>query len=191
MGFLDDMQSTLQRGADSASRSLEISSINGQIKDAEKRRLSFAAQLGASLYEATKDDEKLREGREDMYDQIAGIDSEIDGYRDRIAQIEREEEEAKAAAEASAAAQAAAEAAAQSAPAVAPSSEGVECPFCHNVMAGTDKFCAGCGKPMAEVREYYAAQSTAEPAAAPACPSCGAAVSEGDKFCMNCGTKLA
>lgn len=117
MGFLDDMQSTLQRGADSASRSLEISSINGQIKDAEKRRLSFAAT----------------------------------------------------------------------------SSDGVECPFCHNAMGATDKFCSGCGKPMAEVQAYYAEHaSQEEPSqAAPVCPGCGAPVNEGDKFCMNCGSSLA
>lgn len=71
------------------------------------------------------------------------------------------------------------------------------CPFCGARMSATDLFCAGCGKPINDIKAAFAAQrQSAAPAAAavpadgPMCPACGAPVAEGDAFCMSCGHKL-
>lgn len=74
MGFLDDVQASLNRGVAGANRGVESMKLKSQLNDANKRRSQLAAQLGASLYEATKDDESFRAGREQLYDGIAQID---------------------------------------------------------------------------------------------------------------------
>lgn len=81
-----------------------------------KRRQALAAQLGASLYDATKDDPTFRAGREAIYDGIAAIDAERAGYQ---AEIDRIEAEAQAAA------------------------VRYTCPFCGSSVAVSDLFCSG------------------------------------------------
>ena len=215
MGFLDDMQAALDRTTAGANRSVQTSSLNRQMSDALKRRQQLAAQLGASLYEATKDDAKFREGREGLYDGIAAIDAERAQIQAQLDELERQS-------------QAAAYAAVT-----------LSCPFCGSRVSQADAFCMGCGKPMADIQaeiarrqqaaqaQAAAAQAAAQqaayaqvPTAAPAqqvagaadqatgagqasapaageaatngstCPSCGAPITEGDAFCMNCGQKL-
>ncbi len=60
MGFLDDVQSTFNRGVAGASRTASVVKLKGQLNDALKRRQGLAAQLGASLYEQTKEDPAFR-----------------------------------------------------------------------------------------------------------------------------------
>lgn len=173
MGFLDDVQASVNRGVAGANRGVESMKLKNQMNDAMKRRQQLAAQLGASLYEVTREDAVLRSGREALYDGIAAIDQERDAIQAQLDELERQ---------AAAAAQAAAS---------------IECPFCHTRISATDMFCCGCGKPMAEIQAAYAAAPAvpAEPEPAPVavqavCPACGSPVNEGDAFCMNCGAKL-
>ena len=170
MGFFDDIQASMNRGMASAGRAVDTQKIKVQMNDAAKRRQALAAQLGASLYDATKDSPEFRSGREPLYDGIAAVDAERASLQAQLDELERQ-------------AQQAAQAAATFA-----------CPFCGVRMGMNDLFCAGCGKPIAEIKDAFAAQQQAEaPAAsatASACPACGAPIAEGDAFCMSCGQKL-
>lgn len=173
MGFLDSLQSSVNRGMAATGRATSTMKLKAQMSEALKRRQALAAQLGASLYDVTKDDAGLRAGREALYDGIAACDAERTQCQ---AEIERLE--------------------AESAAATAANSYYV-CPFCGSHVVTTDLFCSGCGKPMAEITAALSAQQQA-PAApvAPvsgtaACPQCGAPVNAGDAFCMSCGYNLA
>lgn len=190
MGFLDDMQASINRTTSSVSRSAQASGLRRQINDALKRRQQLAAQLGASLYEATKDNEELRAGREALFDGIAQIDAEREQCEAQIKVLEQQAQEEAVAAQT------------------------FECPFCHSRVSAADMFCSGCGKPMAEIQASIAEQAAKaqaaqaaqmasyqqavqsvpvqQPASAGAvCPSCGSPVNPGDAFCMNCGHRMA
>ena len=121
MGFLDEMQASLDRTASDANRALQVNRIKSQMNDALKRRQQLAGQLGASLYEATKDNTELRQGREELFDGIAAIDNERAQLQAQIDELERQ---AQAAAYASAF---------------------IDCPFCHNRLQQSVMFCSGCG----------------------------------------------
>ena len=173
MGFLDSLQSSVNRGMAATGRATSTMKLKAQMSEALKRRQALAAQLGASLYDVTKDDANLRAGREALYDGIAACDAERAQCQVEIERLE-----------------------AESAAATAANSYYV-CPFCGSHVVTTDLFCSGCGKPMAEIAAALSAQQQA-PAApvapvsgAAACPQCGAPVNAGDVFCMSCGYNLA
>ncbi|WP_419040838.1 zinc-ribbon domain-containing protein, partial [Parolsenella catena] len=173
MGFLDSLQSSVNRGMAATGRATSTMKLKAQMSEALKRRQALAAQLGASLYDVTKDDANLRAGREALYDGIAACDAERAQCQVEIERLE-----------------------AESAAATAANSYYV-CPFCGSHVVTTDLFCSGCGKPMAEITAALSAQQQA-PAApvapvsgAAACPQCGAPVNAGDVFCMSCGYNLA
>lgn len=164
MGILDNVTAAVNRGTGSAGRAAEKLKINNQINEITKRRQQLAAQLGASLYDVTKDDAKLREGREALYDGIAACDNERAACQAKLNELE-------------AMSQAAAAAAAT-----------LKCSVCGATMSGSDLFCSGCGTPAAQA--IGTAGSTATAAAnGPKCAKCGAAMNEGDVFCMSCGAK--
>lgn len=174
MSFFDDLQNSINRGVAGANRTGNTIKLKAQLSEAMKRRQTLAAQLGASLYDATKDDPTFRAGREAIYDGIAAIDAERAGYQAEIDRIEAEAQAAQAAAVRYA------------------------CPFCGSSVAASDLFCSGCGKPMAEIeaeitkRRTSGIATTAASSASSAatCPQCGFFINEGDTFCMNCGAKL-
>lgn len=171
MGFLDSVQSSFNRGVAGASRTASTVKLKAQMTDALKRRQGLAAQLGASLYELTRNNPEFRAGREAIYDGIAAIDAERAQCQAEIDRIEAESQAAQVAA------------------------SYYTCPFCGSQVGVGDLFCAGCGKSMAEIKEALAAKAAPASAAAPVpggptCPSCGAPVNEGDMFCMNCGHKF-
>ena len=171
MGFLDDVQASLNRGMASAGRAVDTQKIKLQMSDATKRRQQLAAQLGASLYEKTKDDPEFRAGREGLYDGIAAVDVELATLRTQLGDIEQQaQQQAQAAVT-------------------------IECPFCHARVGVSDLFCSGCGKSMEEIKKTYEASAPVSPKDAPAdgsvCPSCGEHVSADDAFCMACGRRLA
>ena len=149
-----------------------------QIAELESKRKAFATELGESLYEVVRDDEKLREGREELLDGIAALDEQKAACEKEIADIE-----AEIAAEAAAAAEA--EAARLNAEYV--------CQRCGTTVHGYDKFCSGCAMPVARIIDAYEGTLTVEEAVAQSpkiCPTCGQEVGEADLFCMTCGTKL-
>ena len=90
MGFLDEMQASLDRTAADAGRALQVNKLKSQMNDALKRRQQLAGQLGASLYEATKDNAELRQGREELYDGIAAIDMERAQLQAQVDELERQ-----------------------------------------------------------------------------------------------------
>lgn len=174
MSFFDDLQNSINRGVAGANRTGSTIKLKAQLSEAMKRRQTLAAQLGASLYDATKDDPTFRAGREAIYDGIAAIDAERAGYQAEIDRIEAEAQAAQAAA------------------------VHYTCPFCGSTVAASDLFCSGCGKPMAEIEAAITKQRTSGIASAAAsdasssatCPQCGAPINEGDVFCMSCGARL-
>ena len=165
MGFIDNVSSAIDRGTNAAGRKTREIKLNSQMNDVNKRRQGFAAQLGASLYEATKDDPTFREGRETLYDSIAACDEER-------ARIQKELADIKAEAEADSAA-----------------AHSFSCAVCGARMTEADLFCSGCGTPAAQAHPVQPSATPVAPAG-PVCPSCGATIAQGDLFCMSCGSKV-
>lgn len=186
MGILDDVQAGISRGAGSAQRTARQTKLKMDDNNLMKQRKELAAQLGASLYEATRNIPELREGRESVFDAIASIDEQRTAIKAELEQLEN-------------AALASQQAAVT-----------YTCPACGFAVSATDSFCSGCGKPVAEIiaDAQAAAQAAAEAQAAQtgivvqpvaaspvmtdglACPGCGAPINAGDLYCMSCGLAL-
>ncbi|MEC4184973.1 zinc-ribbon domain-containing protein [Adlercreutzia sp. R21] len=165
MGFLDNVTSAVNRGTAAAGRGADKIKLSARIGELNKQRQGLAAQLGASLYEATRGDAALVAGREALYEGIVRVDAEREECQRQIAAID---EQAAAAATAAA---------------------GFTCAVCGARMSGADLFCSGCGTPADKARAQVA-PARAVPTG-PACASCGAPLGEGDMFCMSCGAKVA
>ena len=99
MGFLDNVTSAVNRGTAAAGRGADKIKLNARSGELNRQRQGLAAQLGASLYEATRGDAALVSGREALYDGIARIDAEREQCQRQIAAID---EQAAAAATAAA-----------------------------------------------------------------------------------------
>ena len=168
MGILDDARAAVSRGTATAERTTRKLKLQAQVNDVNKRRQGLAAQLGASLYEVTKNDESLRSGRESLYDGMAACDEERASLLAQIASLD-----AEAAAEQTAA-------------------RSFICGVCGARVSEADMFCSGCGTPAAQAKATAQATQVSPLGATdgPTCPNCGAAISAGDMFCMGCGTKL-
>ena len=167
MGFLDNVTSAVNRGTAAAGRGADKIKLNARIGELNRQRQNLAAQLGASLYEATRGDAALTAGREALYDGIARIDAEREECQRQIAAIDEQ------------------------AAAAATAATGFACAVCGAHMTGADLFCAGCGTPAEKARAQAPAAPTPTHAAGPACASCGAPLGAGDMFCMSCGAKVA
>lgn len=163
MGILDNVTAAVNRGTAAAGRSADKLKLNTRINELNKQRQGLAAQLGASLYDATQDDAGLREGREALYDGIAAIDAEREDCKRQIAALEEQAQQAASAA------------------------SGFTCAVCGAHMGGTDLFCSGCGSPVDKARP--AEEAAAAGPSGTTCASCGAPVGDGDLFCMACGAK--
>lgn len=164
MGFLDNVTSAVNRGTAAAGRGADKIKLNARIGELNRQRQGLAAQLGASLYEATRNDAALTAGREALYEGIARIDAERAECQRQIAAIDEQ------------------------AAAAATAATGFTCAVCGAHMTGADLFCSGCGAP-AERARAQAAPAPPAPAG-PVCSSCGAPIGEGDLFCMSCGAKV-
>ena len=88
MGFLDNVTSAVNRGTAAAGRGADKIKLNARIGELNRQRQGLAAQLGASLYEATRGDAALVSGREALYDGIARIDAEREQCQRQIAAID-------------------------------------------------------------------------------------------------------
>ena len=164
MGFMDNVTSVVNRGTASVQRTGRSAQLKMQLNDLMKRRRELAAQLGASLYEDTKEMEQLRQGREALFDGIADIDAQRAQVQSELDQLENK-------------------AVAQQVAATT-----YRCPRCGTGVPATDFFCSGCGLPIAEVAQQ-ANQAPAAPDSGIACAKCGAPMAEDDVFCMACGNK--
>lgn len=162
MGFLDDIQALTDRGMASVERTGRSAKLKMQQADLLKQRKELAAQLGASLYDATKNNAEFKAGREALYDGIASLDQQRAAVEAELAQIEQE-------------AQAQAQAVAV-----------YTCPNCGSAVRAGDMFCAGCGTPAAQIIPQ---QPVAPAASGATCIHCGAPINPGDLFCMTCGGK--
>ena len=168
MGIFDNVSAAVNRGTAATARATRKMKLQGQLGDVNKRRQGLAAQLGASLYEVTKDNPELREGRESLYDGIASCDVERENLQRELAEIE------------------------QLAAASAAAVHTFNCCVCGARMSEADLFCSGCGTPVEQARPRPVAQTyAAAPQTGPVCPACNAPIEEGDAFCMNCGASLA
>ena len=74
MGFLDNVSKTINKGTAAGERTIRASQLRKQLGDLTKQRQNLAAQLGATLYEQTKDNAQFTVGRESLYNGIANID---------------------------------------------------------------------------------------------------------------------
>lgn len=167
MGFLDSVTSAVNRGTASVQRTGRSTQLKMQASELLKQRKEMAAQLGANLYEATKDDPAMRQGREALYDAIANVDAQRIAIEQEIAQIE-------------AAAQAQQQAAMV-----------YRCHKCGSTVQATDLFCSGCGTPIQEILAAIAPAAAPVAVAGPSktCASCGAPMGIDDMFCMTCGAR--
>lgn len=173
MGIFDSMSNAANRGVAAAERTGRSVRLRKQADDLLKQRKDYAAQLGASLYETTKDMPEMREGREPLYAAIEDIDRQRQEIADELEAIEAAAQEQEQA------------------------SQTYECSKCGNTVMATDLYCSGCGRPVSEIKEEAEALAAAQielVADAPddqlVCPDCGYAVEADDAFCMACGAKL-
>ncbi|MBR3226730.1 MAG: zinc-ribbon domain-containing protein [Atopobiaceae bacterium] len=70
--------------------STDLDVLNERVAELSRIRQDFATHLGSSLYEVTKDDDRLRWGRESLYNGIADCDKEREAILQRIAELESE-----------------------------------------------------------------------------------------------------
>ena len=165
MGFLDNVTSAVNRGTAAAGRSAEKVKLKAQIGEVTKRRQGLVAQLGASLYEVTRNDPGFVAGREALYQGIAACDAEREQCQKVIDEIDAQ------------------------AQAVSTAAETFACAVCGARMTGADLFCSGCGTPAAQARPAGMGVAT-PPVGGPTCAACGAPLNSGDVFCMTCGAKV-
>ncbi|MBQ9059028.1 MAG: zinc ribbon domain-containing protein [Atopobiaceae bacterium] len=172
MGLLDEISNVGRRGLSAVNRTSESAKLKLEQSDLLKKRQLLAAQLGASLYEQTKDDPVLREGRDELYRGIEQIDERREAIELELAALDRQSAEA------------------------AQSSTFLRCPSCGSAVAISDVFCSGCGRSVAEIKEELLKVQTTEEVVFPlqnggkTCPHCGAGVLDDDAFCMQCGKPL-
>ncbi len=183
MGFLDNISNVANRATSAAGRTSRKAQLKVQLGDINRQRQDLAAQLGASLYDITRDNPEFRNGRETLYDGIADLDSRRAAIEAELSTIEDEAAAARIAATT------------------------YNCTQCGTTVHADSTFCTGCGKPLAEIvqeinervaaiynessqaaQTAQAAQTVEQPGLK--CSSCGAAIEEGDLFCQSCGTKL-
>ncbi len=169
MGFLDSLQGTFNRGTAAAERATRSLRLNQRLNEINKDRQNLAAQLGAILYEETKNDPAARLGRDALYEGIANLDLEREKCQREIAELEAES--------------AAAEEAART----------YTCPRCGTTVQAGDLFCSGCGTKVEDIKSEIEAQrrASAVSESGRTCPSCGAVLSLDDVYCVACGAKVS
>ncbi len=214
MGIMDDVTGALSRGTNAAERAARSTKLKADLRDVNKRRQGLAAQLGASLYEVTRENGEFRKGREELYEGIA----QCDGERDEIQRALDQLQEAAAAEEVARQSFACcvcgamlrggdlfcsgcgtpADKARQVQPATMSATAGLKCAACGASLKADYVFCMECGAPVQAYSDALtsteaddgASQEAEAIGAQPCCPTCGASVEDGQAFCMECGTAL-
>lgn len=140
MGFLDDLTVTLNKGASVTAKAANVLKLKAQVADLNSQRRNLCAGLGAAVYDRTRGDAAFTSGLEDFYSGIEGCD-------ERIADLQRQIEQAEAS---------------------DPVSPGKDsrwmktCPTCGCSLNATDMFCCRCGAPVSQGAES-AQQAASEP----------------------------
>lgn len=163
MGLLDDAKATISRGTAAAERTAKTLTLKNRIDGLQKQRRDLVAQIGASLYEVTKDIEEFREGRESIYEAIYKCDKEKNECQSRIDELEAESRAASL----------------------------VECHKCGDKVSSSDAFCWSCGSPVdKDINNSVESKISPEDATVFRCEKCSSPVADDDAFCMKCGAKL-
>jgi len=120
MSILDSAGDLINRGVANAGRGTKSVTLKAQIKDLGKRRESAMADLGASLYEETRNDPDFRASRESLFSAIENLDAQIESLQNEL----------------------------DAANLVVPQPAGevgIVCPACGTNIPAGDAFCMGCG----------------------------------------------
>ena len=88
MGFLDDLQETLNRGASVTAKTANVLKLKAQIADLNSQRRNLCSGLGAALYDRTKGDVAFTSGLEDFYKGIENCDERIADLQKQVEQVE-------------------------------------------------------------------------------------------------------
>ena len=170
MGLIDSITDAANKGASAVGKTSQSMKLKMKQDELMKRRRELVAQLGANLYEITKDDPKFRSGREELYTMIEGLDAERERIVREMAELENAQQQ--------------------------PTS--FTCSRCGSAVRSDDKFCSGCGRSADEIFEEAKAQASAAALVEPApsivpleCPNCHLPLAEDDVYCMRCGRKVA
>ena len=178
MGFFDTAMNSIKgaanRGGAAAQRAARTMSIQSELGSLQQRKMVANAEFGASVYAALEAFPELREGREELIENIASIDARRAELEAELAQIASESEEAAREREA-----AVSQARESMGAAVAQARESVG---------------SAVSKTRESVSSYtsgFAASTTTVPEGMFVCPKCGELVAFEDRFCMGCGTPIA
>lgn len=90
MGFLDELSSTLNRGAEVTARTAQSLKLKAQIADLKNQRNSACARLGAAAYDLLKDNEEFQADHGDILASIASCDLRISSLQEEVAKLEAE-----------------------------------------------------------------------------------------------------
>lgn len=88
MGILDEVATTLSKGANATVRTANVLKLKTQIADLNSQRRNLCSGLGAAVYERTRGDVAFTAGLEDFYNGIGGCDERIADLQREIDQIE-------------------------------------------------------------------------------------------------------
>ena len=120
MGFLDEASNLLNRGVANAGRGTRSLSIKAQLNDLKKQREELCRQLGAALYEQTRNDPECRKPHEPLYAAIDALDVQSSSLHSELAAIEQQAHLSQAGAL-------------------------WRCPACASPVGSDDAFCVNCG----------------------------------------------
>ncbi|MCL2889580.1 MAG: zinc ribbon domain-containing protein [Eggerthellaceae bacterium] len=158
MGILDDAGGLINRGVASAGRGTRSISLKAQVSDLNKRRETLASQLGAALYEETRNDPQFRTPYEGLYVSIETLDQQKEALLLELKNLEIQAQLANAPQQA------------------AGGPAWIVCPTCGKQLSVEDAFCSGCGMGMAAIKQQMRL-----------CGNCGLALDSSDLFCVGCG----
>lgn len=167
--------------------SQNISVLRERIEELSRIRQGFATHLGNSLYEATKDNEELRWGRESLYDGISACDAERERIKERIAALTESASVLPSGPQVPVAddvREPVVDDPQESMPNVQdrtlsdPVDNTLRCPACGSEITPSDRFCMNCGTRLSQETSHET------------CPNCGSPVEEGFSYCMTCGQRL-
>lgn len=189
---MNSIKGAANRGGAAAQRAARTMSIQSELGSLQQRKMVANAEFGASVYAALEAFPELREGREALIENIASIDARRVELEAELAQIAAESEEAAREREAAVSqaresmGAAVAQARESVGSAVSKTRESVSsytsglaasaatttvpegmfvCPKCGELVAFEDRFCMGCGTPVADIMPVQAPDADAEPAA--------------------------